>query len=334
MNEKNIQLIHSTGNNSNHQLKTKITYAFGSFKLDTNKEILYKNDQEVRIEKRMYLLLHLLIKNSPVSISKTDLMNQLWKNQVVSDWSLSRLISDTRKVLGDDGKTQKFIRTYRSEGFCFNGKVTKINSNENSLNQRNIDSIFSTSNPLFNKISLLSISILILALVGTYQFNRSSQNTSKIKLVKELEQHLILTKTSHEAQKNRRNELGKMLEIRFGLEERKDWEHFFTEYYSKLNKNERFVHEQIRAITEGPIYKGNKNVLNILTSNPELKNDFPSYQALINHLSFWLNKYEKVFTQRKDMCLLYTGEEDGVPFPSSIDQEVADWLIQNTSSKN
>jgi hypothetical protein len=49
-------------------------------------------------------------------------------------------------------------------------------------------------------------------------------------------------------------------------------------------------------------------------------------QPLQQHLTFWLNKYHNVFRQRQDMCLLYVGMEDGLPYPSGVEQDVKKWL--------
>ena len=47
---------------------------------------------------------------------------------------------------------------------------------------------------------------------------------------------------------------------------------------------------------------------------------------LRQHLVFWLDKYERVFLKRPEMCLLYTGVEDGVPFPNGVDEKVRRWI--------
>ena len=56
----------------------------------------------------------------PESVSNKQLANENWDNVVVSDWSLFRLVSDTRQLLGDDGENQQIIRTSRGIGFCIN----------------------------------------------------------------------------------------------------------------------------------------------------------------------------------------------------------------------
>lgn len=329
MKNKNIQLVSSKKSDQNGHKEPTNVYAFDEFTLDVTKQALFKSGHIIRIEKRMFLLLKLLVSNSPEALKKDELMEQLWENQVVTDWSLSRLISDARKVLGDDGKSQKYIKTVRGEGFRFSGNVHRLNSMGKTIERRQSLRTSQYKNSLdIKKIAILAFLVSLISLFGFKQYN-NIQKTEKIQIIEQLAQNLMLTKTSHNAQKKRRNELGKMIENRFQIQERKDWEKFFSEYYAQLNTQELFIFDQIRVISEGPIYKGNKNVLDILQKNPNLKDEFSSYQDLVNHLNFWINKYENVFLQREDMCLVYAGEEDGVPFPSDIDQEVANWLLEN-----
>jgi hypothetical protein len=66
--------------------------------------------------------------------------------------------------------------------------------------------------------------------------------------------------------------------------------------------------------------------LQILNDNPALLDAVPALTDLRQHLVFWLNKFDKIFTKTKAMCLLYTGVEDGVPFPFGIDQLIRTWL--------
>ena len=83
-------------------------------------------------------------------------------------------------------------------------------------------------------------------------------------------------------------------------------------------------------MTVGVIREGNQNILTILEKHPELLEEIPALTALRQHLVFWLNKYDRVFVAEPKMALLYTGVEDGVPFPENIDEEVARWLRENS----
>lgn len=309
---------------SNPQDPVANIFAFGDFKLDVNNKKLLKLDKELRLEKRMFQLLCLLVEKAPDPISKDQLIDQLWKNQVVTEWSLSRLISDTRKILGDDGKSQKFIKTSRGKGFHFCGKIERVTSVGKPLDRRKHPS------PSFSKkikYYIFSFFLILLTLLGLYQYKVIKEN-NKTAVIKQLQENLIVTKIAHSAHDKRSYELTKLIDERIGVDSRLARENVFVAYYKQLNTNELFICEQIRTLTESSLYTGNKTNLKLLIENPELKNDLPSYQALINHLKFWLNKYENVYQKREDMCLITTGP-DGVAFPKTIDKEIADWLAKN-----
>lgn len=56
------------------------------------------------------------------------MINELWPGQVVTDWSLSKLVSDVRQLLGDSGKDQEYIKTIRGKGFKLNVSVQKLDT--------------------------------------------------------------------------------------------------------------------------------------------------------------------------------------------------------------
>jgi hypothetical protein len=116
------------------------------------------------------------------------------------------------------------------------------------------------------------------------------------------------------------------MKVRLNLRDNLEYEKFFFRYFTRMNREEKFEFEQIRAITEGPLRTGNAAILETLTKYPFVFDELPRLADLQQHLVFWLNKYDKVFVRTSEMCLLYVGVEDAVPFPSGLDQEVAMWL--------
>jgi hypothetical protein len=141
-----------------------------------------------------------------------------------------------------------------------------------------------------------------------------------------IKRHLSDTRTAFVAQARRRNDLAQMISDRLQVKEMLQYEKFFFRYYPKLNDEERFQFEMIRASTEGPLYEGNSKTLETIERHPAVMDEIPELAALRQHLVFWLNKYERVFSKRPEMCLLYAGVEDGVPFPRDIDKILDDYL--------
>ncbi|MBR0709102.1 winged helix-turn-helix domain-containing tetratricopeptide repeat protein [Bradyrhizobium liaoningense] len=68
------------------------------------------------------LLLYLVAERTRV-VSKDDLISQIWSDRIVSDSALNSRINAARKALGDDGATQRLIKTIPRKGFRFVGDV-------------------------------------------------------------------------------------------------------------------------------------------------------------------------------------------------------------------
>jgi TolB-like protein/tetratricopeptide (TPR) repeat protein len=68
------------------------------------------------------LLLYLVVERARV-VSKDDLISQIWSDRIVSDSALNSRINAARKALGDDGATQRLIKTIPRKGFRFVGDV-------------------------------------------------------------------------------------------------------------------------------------------------------------------------------------------------------------------
>ncbi|MEL7298034.1 MAG: tetratricopeptide repeat protein [Pseudomonadota bacterium] len=75
---------------------------------------------------RSVSLLLLLIDAKSSVVDKDELVARLWPDQDVSDWSLSRLVSDTRQILGDSAQAQRFIQTVRNRGFRWNPSMAAV----------------------------------------------------------------------------------------------------------------------------------------------------------------------------------------------------------------
>lgn len=153
-------------------------------------------------------------------------------------------------------------------------------------------------------------------------------------LTKVIQRNLVDTGTAFVAQCRRRNDLVEAIEQRLNVKNDLEYEKFFFRYHSQLTNAERFEFDQIRAITEGPLQTGNRRILEVIENNPALLDLVPQMTALRQHLVFWLNKYDKIFSINRAMCLLYAGVEDGVPFPEGFDDAVNKWLRGDTEARD
>ena len=296
-----------------------MNYRFAQCFLDIEKQQLWVEGVCIQTERRNFLLLQILVEHSGETVDRQFLIEHLWPDQIVSDWSLSRLVSDTRKLVGDDGKKQAVIKTCRGGGFML---AVQAIPEQKLVMPKNV--------ALPKQRLLIGAMFMVIFAIGYVIFWQFSayQQKQQYQHMLAIAQQLDITKTAFIAQLKRRNELGKMLNVQ-AVDGRMYWEKAFSAAYKQgLNDEQQFVFDQIRAMTTGALYQGNQKLYYLL-QQPNIKEQIDSFPALARHLSFWLSKYKEVFIRRRDMCLLYAGVEDGVPFPSEVDQQVADWLVKH-----
>jgi TolB-like protein/Flp pilus assembly protein TadD len=101
-----------------------VLYLFEHFALDDERREL-RGDGIISVEPQVFDLLVYLIKNRNRVVSKDDLIASVWDGRIVSDSTLDSRINAARKVLGDSGREQKFIRTFSRKGVRFIGEVTE-----------------------------------------------------------------------------------------------------------------------------------------------------------------------------------------------------------------
>ncbi|MFC3121686.1 winged helix-turn-helix domain-containing protein [Agaribacter flavus] len=298
-----------------------LAYEFGNFYLDVQRRVLVEkgSNKPIATNERNLLFLQLLCENSPKTVSKDTLTQAIWPNSHVSDWSLPRIVSDTRQLLHDDGDSQQLIKTVRGVGFLIKD-VQRVPTTR-------LKSSAFFSSKMGYLFSFVLFGVIIVAAYLLYAQVQSQQ--SLLKSMEALANYQDNTYTAFVAQAKRRNELVAMLEKRLAIKREHQFEKFFSLYYLQFNKEEQFVCAQMRAITETGLKENNERILALLNSQPKILDEIAQAKALQQHLRFWLNKYESVFKKREDMCLLYVVVEDNVPYPSGVDQSVKAWLAEN-----
>lgn len=75
--------------------------------------------QEVRLTRKAFDLLALLVERRPGAISKDDIHARLWPDTYVAEITLHSLVSEIRRAIGDDANDPYFIRTVHGFGYAF-----------------------------------------------------------------------------------------------------------------------------------------------------------------------------------------------------------------------
>ena len=94
-------------------------YRFGSFELDVDKAELRADGAPQHVEPQVFALLAFLIEHRERMVSRDEIFERLWERRVVTDSALSSRVKAARKVLGDDGRAQQYIKTIHGKGLRF-----------------------------------------------------------------------------------------------------------------------------------------------------------------------------------------------------------------------
>ena len=103
-------------------------FVFGECELDTGRYELRRLGRPVRVEPQVFEVLAYLAEHRDRVVGKEELLDQVWGDRFVSDSALSSRIRDARRAVGDDGSTQRTIKTVHGRGFRFVADVRESGS--------------------------------------------------------------------------------------------------------------------------------------------------------------------------------------------------------------
>jgi len=107
-------------------------FQFDHFRLDSTSFEVWRDETRLEAQPQVLELLIMLIENRDRVVSREEIFDQIWKNRIVSDTTLSSRIKSLRKLLGDDGVQQKFVRTIHGRGFRFHAEVVETQGSQST----------------------------------------------------------------------------------------------------------------------------------------------------------------------------------------------------------
>ena len=100
-------------------------WEFGGFELIESKLELRRGTVVVPMEPQVFDVLRYLVTHNDRVVSKEELLDNIWGSRFVSESALTSRIKDARRALGDDGRSQRFIKTFHGRGYRFVHLVTE-----------------------------------------------------------------------------------------------------------------------------------------------------------------------------------------------------------------
>jgi DNA-binding winged helix-turn-helix (wHTH) protein/DNA-binding CsgD family transcriptional regulator len=99
---------------------------FDQFELDLSRFELRRDGVAIAMEPQVFDVLVHLVRAAGRVVSKEELFDEVWGTRFVTDSALTTRIKMARRVLGDDGQEQRYIRTVHRRGYEFVGTVRTI----------------------------------------------------------------------------------------------------------------------------------------------------------------------------------------------------------------
>ena len=98
-------------------------HAFDGFRLDAGQRLLSRDGRDIALSPKAVEILLVLVANHGRIVSKTQLLDAVWKNVVVEESNLYGYLHVLRNTLGNDPQGRPYVETLPRRGYRFNGDV-------------------------------------------------------------------------------------------------------------------------------------------------------------------------------------------------------------------
>jgi len=104
------------------------TYEFGPFHLDPGERVLRRNGKPIALTPKAFEVLCLFVEHHGRSLTKEEMMRQIWPDSFVDESNLAQHIFQLRRALGDNPNDEAFIETLPRRGYRFTADVKRVDS--------------------------------------------------------------------------------------------------------------------------------------------------------------------------------------------------------------
>lgn len=101
-------------------------YQFKSFRLDVEERQLLHDNKAVPLTPKAFDVLVALVERNGHLVEKDELLKLVWADSFVEEANIARIVHTLRKLLEDDGNSNKFIETVAKKGYRFVAEVKEI----------------------------------------------------------------------------------------------------------------------------------------------------------------------------------------------------------------
>jgi pimeloyl-ACP methyl ester carboxylesterase len=104
-------------------MRRRMSFAFEEMELDPDTAELRRSGARVPVEPQVFEVLAYLVAHRERVVPKEELMDRIWGGRFVSESAVTSRIKQARQAIGDNGQSQRLIRTLHGKGYRFVGPV-------------------------------------------------------------------------------------------------------------------------------------------------------------------------------------------------------------------
>src|ERR1044071_3948154 len=106
--------------------QTRLIYEFDEFQLEPDERKLMRQGQLIPLHGKAFEMLLVLIRNRGKLLTKDELFQLVWPDQIVEESNLTVNISAIRRALGERASNPRYITTISGRGYRFTGDVRQF----------------------------------------------------------------------------------------------------------------------------------------------------------------------------------------------------------------
>lgn len=99
-------------------------YRFDGYRLDVERRLLIAGDRVIPLSAKAFGVLHCLVRSAGRTVTKDELISEVWQYEDTSDATVVQHILIVRKLLEDRASSHKYILTVPRKGYQFIPRVT------------------------------------------------------------------------------------------------------------------------------------------------------------------------------------------------------------------
>lgn len=106
--------------------ETRLIYQFDDFQLEPNERRLVYRGEVIPLPGKAFEMLLVLIRNRGKLLTKDEIFELVWPDQVVEESNLTVNMSAIRRALGERASSPRYITTISGRGYRFTGEVRQL----------------------------------------------------------------------------------------------------------------------------------------------------------------------------------------------------------------